>query len=177
MKAFLSTGWSLITFRAGPDALPYAPRMILPLVVLNLALGFVIQAVAGSGMDKPVVQLSAMALAAEALWLWLLLRRRGWDNRWVQGFSALVLIDTFITALAAPIALLAGAGEALLAVGAVAQIVMTLWSLTVRGAIYQHTLEIERWKGVLLALTPLFAVMVLTILLFPELLPAPPPQV
>ena len=94
MKAFLSTGWSLITFRAGPDALPYAPRMILPLVVLNLALGFVIQAVAGSGMDKPVVQLSAMALAAEALWLWLLLRRRGWDNRWVQGFSALVLIDT-----------------------------------------------------------------------------------
>ena len=73
--------------------------------------------------------------------------------------------------------LLAGAGEALLAVGAVAQIVMTLWSLTVRGAIYQHTLEIERWKGVLLALTPLFAVMVLTILLFPELLPAPPPQV
>lgn len=173
MKAVLSMGWQLISFRAGPAALPYAPRMLLPLVVINLVLSFLLQQLADSGMNRPVLQLSAMALAADAGWVWLLLRRRGWDSRWMQTFMALVLVDTLITLLAAPISLLLlGAGDALVGVLMLLQLVMTLWSLSARGFVYQEALEIPRWRGVLLALVPLFAVMVLTLVLFPELLPA-----
>ncbi len=173
MKTVLSMGWQLISFRAGPAALPYAPRLILPLMFLNLALSFLLQQLADSAMERPVLQLSAMALAAEAGWLWLLLQRRGWQSRWVQSYTALVLVDTFITLLAAPLSLvlLAAGDKALLGVLMVMQLVMTLWSLTARGFVYQETLEIPRWKGVLLALVPLFAVMLLTLVLFPDLLP------
>ena len=83
MKAVLSMGWQLICFRAGPDALPYAPRLLLPLLALNLLLSFALQSLAGDGMDKPVVTLSAMAMGAEAVWLAFLLHRRDWINRWV----------------------------------------------------------------------------------------------
>ncbi len=173
MKAVLSMGWQLICFRAGPSALPYQPRLILPLVIINLVVSFLIQQLADSGMDRPVLQLSVMALAAEAAWLWLLLRRRDWSNRWVQSYTGLVLIDTMITVLAAPVALLLAAGQSLIGLVFVLQIVMTLWSLTARAFVYQESLEVPRWQGVLLALAPLFAVMVLTLMLFPDLLPSP----
>lgn len=175
MKAVLSMGWALVSFRAGPEALPYSPQRVLPLVLFNLALSAAIQLVSESNMARPVVQLSALALAAEAVWLWWLLRRRGQGNRWVQSYSALVLIDTVITALAAPLSLLLlQGGEAMVPVAAMAQVAMTLWSLSVRGFIYQKTMDVPRWRGVLLALTPLFITMLLTLPLFPELLPTVP---
>ncbi|WP_156873882.1 hypothetical protein [Perlucidibaca piscinae] len=175
MKAILSMGWQLICFRAGPEALPYAPRLILPLVILNLLLGVALQQLAGSGFDKPVLQLSAMALAAEAGWLWLLLQRRGWHNRWVQAYAGMVLIDTLITLIASPLVLLQAQGGAFTGVAVVLQIVMTLWSLSARAFVYQQALDVSRFKGFFLALAPLFAVMALAAMLFPDLLP-PPPQ-
>lgn len=173
MKAVLSMAWQLVSFRAGPSALPYQHRLVLPLVILNLLLSFAVQQLADSGMDKPVLQLSALALAAEAAWVWLLLRRRDWSNRWTQTFSALVVIDTFITLLATPIALLLMLGDSLNSVVIVLQLIMTLWSLSARGFVYQESLEVPRWQGILLALAPLFATMVLTLMLFPDLFPAP----
>lgn len=175
MKAVLSMGWDLICFRTGPDALPYAPRMLLPLLGLNLLLSFALQSLAGEGMDKPVVALSAMAMGAEAIWLAYLLHRRNWINRWVQAFMALVLVDTLITLLAAPLAmLLVQGGGVFVTIAALLQVVMTLWSLSARGFVYQTTLGIPRWRGVLLALVPLFIVMLLTLQFFPDLIPAPP---
>ncbi len=174
MKAVLSMGWQLIRFRAGPADLPYLPRLVLALVALNLMLSFIVQQIADSGMDKPVIQLSALALAVEAGWTWLLLRRRDLGNRWVQTYSALVLVDTWITLLAAPTALLLLAGESLFALVVVIQLVMTLWSLSARAFVYQESLGVPRWQGVMLALAPLFVAMVLTLMLFPDLFPATP---
>jgi hypothetical protein len=176
MKAVLSMGWQVICFRSGPDALPYAPRLLLPLVALNLLISWVLQTLGGDGnTDKPIVALSAMAMGAEALWLAFLLQRREWINRWVQSFMALVLVDTLITLMAAPLALLlAQGGGVFITLAAMVQVVMTLWSLSARGFVYQHSLDIPRWKGVLLALVPLFIVMLLTLQFFPELIPAPP---
>ena len=174
MKAVLSMGWPLLTFRVGPEALPYAPRLILPLVLLNLALSFGMQTLAGSEMDKPVLQLSAMALAAEALWLAFCLQRRGWQNRWVQSFSALVLIDTWISALAVPVALIVmQGGDVLLGAAAILQIAMTLWSLNVRGHVYAQTLAVSRLRGILQAMVPILLVMVVAVALFPDMLPIP----
>ncbi|MEL0027426.1 MAG: hypothetical protein VW625_01975 [Perlucidibaca sp.] len=174
MKAVLSMGWQLVRFRATPSDLPYQPGSVLPLMLLNLLLSLVVQLLADSSMEKPVVQLSALALVVEAGWLWLLLQRRGWANRWVQGYSALVLIDTFITLMAAPIALLLLTGDGLQVIVVVLQLVMTLWSLTARAFVYQETLGVPRWQGVLLALAPLFVTMLISLVLFPDLFPAPP---
>ncbi|MEK6789956.1 MAG: hypothetical protein AABY68_13525 [Pseudomonadota bacterium] len=175
MKAVLSMGWQLICFRAGPDALPYAPRLLLPLLALNLLLSFALQSLAGEGMDKPVVALSAMAMGAEAVWLAFLLHRRDWINRWVQSFMALVLVDTLITLMAAPPAmLLVQGGGVFITIAALLQVVMTLWSISARGFVYQSTLGIPRWRGVLLALVPLFIVMLLTLQFFPDLIPTAP---
>lgn len=175
MNSVLSMGWQLICFRIGPDALPYAPRLLLPLLAVNLLLSFALQALAGEGASKPVVELSAMAMGAEALWLAYLLQRRGWINRWVQSFMALVLVDTLITLLAAPPAmLLVQGGGVFVTIAALLQVVMTLWSLSARGFVYQSTLDVPRWRGVLLALVPLFIVMLLTLQFFPDLIPTPP---
>ena len=79
MKSVLSMGWQIICFRAGPDALPYVPRLLLPLVAINLLLSFALQTLGGeSNADKPIVALSAMAMGAEALWLGFLLQQRQW---------------------------------------------------------------------------------------------------
>ena len=174
MKAVLTMSWSLLTFRAGPDALPYAPRLIVPLLLLNLALSYGVQSIADSGMDKPVLQLSAMALAAEAFWLMFCLQRRGWRNRWTQSFMALVLIDTGISALAVPIAFITlQSGDVLLGVAAVLQIAMTLWSLNVRGFVYAQTLAVSRLRGILQAMVPILLVMVAAVAFFPDILPMP----
>lgn len=175
MKSFLSMGWQLICFRIGPESLPYRPRLILPLIVFNLLISLGMQTLAQSGMDKPVLQLSVMALVAEALWLWLLLRRLGWQARWTQSYTGLVLVDTLITLLAAPVAiLLMGHGEFWLNIAATLQIVLTLWSLSARSFVYQRALEVPRWRGLLMALAPLFMVMLLTLQFFPEIIPKPP---
>lgn len=175
MKSVLSMGWQLICFRVGPEALPYRPNLVLPLILLNLAISLGLQELSHSGMDRPVLQLSLMALMAEALWLWLWLRRRGWQARWVQGYTGLVLVDTLITILAAPlVVLLIGGGQPWLNIAAALQIVLTFWSLSARSFVYQHTLEISRWRGLLMALAPLFMVMALTLAFFPELVPMPP---
>lgn len=174
MKAVLSMGWQLICFRVGPSGLPYQPRLILPLLLANLALSLLVQQIGGGSMERPVLQISAIGLAAEGAWLWWLVRSRDLGNRWVQGYTGLVLVDTLITLLAAPASLLLLAGDGLLGLLFVLQLVMTLWSLSARGFVYQETLDIPRWRGVLLALVPMFAVIILTIMLFPELLPAQP---
>lgn len=175
MKAVLSMGWPLILFRAGAEALPYAPRAVLPLLVLNLLVSAGIQQLADPGLEKPVLSLSALALVAEAAWLGLILRRAAVIHRWVQAFTALVLIDTFIALLAAlPTVLLLQAGEAFLPVTMGLQTVMALWSLSVRGRVYAETLAVPRWRGVLMALAPLFLTMLLALPLLPDLLPAAP---
>lgn len=175
MNAFLSMAWRLVSFRAGPESLPYQPRMVPVLLLFNLLLSVAVQQLADADKVQSVLLLSALSLAVEAFWLAFLLLRRGWRNRWVQTYSALVLVDMVITVLAAPMVLaVRQAGDALLVVAVLVQFVMSLWSIAARGAIYQRCLECGRWRGLLLALAPLFLTMLITLQLFPGLLPALP---
>lgn len=175
MNAFLSMAWRLVSFRTGPECLPYQPRWLPVLLVLNLLLTALVQQFTDDGMGRPVLLVSALSLAIEAFWLAFLLQRRGWRNRWIQTYSSLVLVDMVITALAAPLVLaVRQGGDSLIGLIVVLQFVMSLWSISVRGFIYQHSYECGRWRGILLAMVPLFLVMLLTLQLFPELLPTPP---
>lgn len=171
MKSVLSMGWQLLLFRARPEDVPFQPRALGGLVVLNVLLSLLIQQVSEEAAGKPVLQLALLSLLVEAGWLYLLLQRRAWQARWVQGFTGLVLVDLFITLLAAPLALLLRAGDSVLPAVVVIQIVLAFWSLWARGYVYQHTLETGRGMGLLLAFTPLLVVMVLTLQFFPEILP------
>ncbi|MDP1541415.1 MAG: hypothetical protein U0998_12500 [Moraxellaceae bacterium] len=171
MKAVLSMGWQVMLFRARPDDIPYAPKLIWPLVFINVALSLMIQQVSDPGMDKPILQLALMSLAVEAVWVYFMLSRRQWQVRWVQTFTGLVIIDTVITLMASPLTFLLNANEALLPLVMLIQIVLAFWSLWARGYIYQHALEISRGRGLLFAFVPLMIVMILALQFFPEILP------
>ena len=175
MKAVLSMGWPLILMRVGPADVPHAPRVLPLLLLLNLGLSAVIQQFADSGLDRPVLTLSAIALAAEALWVRVLLARRDAVNRWTQTFTALVLVDTFIAVMAAPVSLLLmQGGDSLAPVIVLFQMLAAIWSLAVRGRIYGSALEVSGARSILLALAPLFLAMLLALPLLPELVPATP---
>lgn len=171
MKALFSMAWPLLSFRAGPEDLPYAPRLLGVLLMLNLAVSFLAMQLSESSQQQPVLQLSALALLCEAAWLSFCLRQRQWLNRWMQSFSALVLIDISISLLALPLAGLAMLGEFAVTVVMVLQVVLTVWSINARGAIYGRALQIPRWRGIFLGLVPMIMVVLITLWLFPQWLP------
>lgn len=171
MKSVLSMGWQLLLFRARPEDIPFQPRLVWLLVAINVGLSLLIQQISEDAAGKPVLQLAVMGLVVEAAWLFLLLQRRRWQARFVQGYMSLVLVDIFITLLAAPLALLLRAGDSVLPIVVVTQIVLAFWSLWARGYVYQHTLETGRGMGLLLAFAPLLIVMMLTLQFFPDILP------
>ncbi len=171
MKAVLSMGWQVLLFRARPEDIPYAPRLIWPLLIFNIGLSLLIQQMSDSGMDKPILQLAVLSLVVEAAWVYGMLARRGWQMRWVQTFTGLVLVDTAITLMAAPLTLMVNADMALLPLVMLVQIVLAFWSLWARAYIYQHALEVSRGRGLLLAFAPLLIVMVLALQFFPDILP------
>lgn len=171
MKAVLSMAWPVLTFRAGPEDLPYAPRALPLLVIFNLLVSYTAQQLNESAQAQPVLQLSMMALMCEAAWLSFCLRQRQWLNRWVQSMSALVLVDTAISLLALPLAGLLALGGWATSLVVVLQLVLTLWSINARGAIYMHALSVARWRGILLGLVPMLMVILITLTLFPQWLP------
>ncbi len=169
MMSLLAQGGALLLLRTRPQDLPYDPRGLGVLLILNVLLSLAVQQISDPAMTKPVWQLSLLGLGLDGLWLGLLLWRRQWQARWVQAFSALVVLEFWVTALAAPIALMAGI-EALLPAVMALQTVLAFWSVWVRATVYAQTLETGRGFGLLMALTPLVLLMLVALQLFPELL-------
>ncbi|MCD6060980.1 MAG: hypothetical protein K0S16_1291 [Moraxellaceae bacterium] len=176
MKALWSLFWSVCQMRRGPEDMPWSPGLLLVVVLLNLLLGLVIQ-----WLTEPVSLLVALgiallALAVDAVALWLLLTFKHFELRYVQGLTTIYGVDFLLGLIALPLVALGSAvvGTPWLAVVVVAQMLLVGWNLGVRGFVYHRTLEIGIFQANMLSLTLFLLHIFLAAKLFPELLAAAP---
>ena len=176
MKALWSLFWSVCQMRRGPEDMPWSPGLLLVVVLLNLLLGLVIQ-----WLTEPVSLLVALgiallALAVDAVALWLLLAFKHFELRYVQGLTTIYGVDFLLGLIALPLVALSSVvvGTPWIAVIVVAQMLLVGWNLGVRGFVYHRTLEIGIFQANMLSLTLFLLHIFLAAKLFPELLAMPP---
>jgi len=143
----------MMRLRSGPQDLPASRGLLLVLVALYLAQGFV----AGSVIDEPDAgPRTALAVAVQFAAIGALLRVRGFVERTPQTLSALAGTGFLFGLLSVAVLSRIDPGApqpdlALLYLGLFA------WSLLVDGHIYRHALSIKLGGGVLTAVL-IFAV-------------------
>lgn len=156
LLAFLRLVRDLCQLRRGPEDMPYAPQLLMGLilasVLLDMALG------AALGVEGSILPRSLMSTALILGLCWTALTARGLGARFVQAASALIACAMVFSLLMLPIAALTGAPpetpeqltpvQVLLAWTALAVIV---WKLSVDAHILRHALNAPFALGFLLA--------------------------
>ncbi|HEU0276810.1 MAG TPA: hypothetical protein VFQ95_03175 [Rhodanobacteraceae bacterium] len=90
MREFFASLRDICLFRSGPDDLPYAPRVLIALLVAGAA----VEALMGSRTGAAAGALAGAVVGGFAAvgMLWLLLRSRGKAERFVQTTTALAAV-------------------------------------------------------------------------------------
>lgn len=175
MKALWVLFWSVCQMRRAPDEVPYSLPLLAIAAVLTAALGMGTQFLAGPVSTTVAVATVLIALALDALVLWLLLVFKRREPRGVQALTAVYGADFVLGLFAVPLVLggrLLGESP-LVGVVVFAQMLLVGWNLGVRGFIYHRTLQIGILQANMLALTLFLLNIFIAIKLFPELLAVP----
>lgn len=173
MKALWSLFWSLCQLRRGPEDLPNSTRLLLGVVVLDVALGMGSQLLSPSTPLFEAMAIALLAAGSDALVLWALLRFKQRPMRYVQGLTAIYGSDFLLSLLVLPllmIGLLLPAPSPWLALMVFAQMLIVGWSLGVRGFVYHRVLNVGIFQGNMLSLTLFFLNVFIVAKIFPELL-------
>lgn len=171
MFAVLQQLLAIAVLRAGPQDLPVDPRLpiwlagayaLLGGVVLSPQLSFA-EGVAQAGLD-------AVLLAAFA---WGVLRFRGFRERFIQTYAALLGVSLVLTLLSWPLLAMAPLDPEAANWGAaqVGLLLALLWSLIAQGQILRSALEVGAGLGLLLA----FAYFIVASLIIAAMFPAGSP--
>lgn len=179
LSSFLVTSLRILTFRAGPQDLPYEPRLSAPLALLA-ALANVLMLVQvlplGAAILLALGMVAGMALITQAI-----LRTRKLEARFHQTFAALVTTTALITFALVPLfAQLAPAMREISANPALLEQpdklhlpqtvvflmnLLNLWNFAVSASIFRHAANVGMGLGLVLAL-----VAALTLLMFVAML-------
>lgn len=176
MKAVWALFWPLLSLRAGPEDVPYSPPLLWLLLVTSILAGLTGQWLSRPEHWQASLGITLIAAAVDALALWLLLHFKGLPERFVQSLSAVYGADTLLTVLSLPVlvlGLLAQEKSALWVMGGFLSLLLTGWSLGVRGFIYHRALNLGIFQGNMLSLALLLVTMALGLHFFPELLRPP----
>jgi hypothetical protein len=163
----------LLLLRRGPQDAPYAPRLLVMLVlttvVAKAGLTTIVPGNAEIGARLAVAAVCA-SLFALLVMSALILQLAGRQGRYVQTATSLVLVELALSIASVPFAAMVGEppaagqplapGQALATLGFLA---VGVWGLLVRGHILRHALEIGFGRGVLLALAVTLAEGVLVV--------------
>lgn len=156
MSDLLTPLWNLCRLRGGPQDFPWSPRLLLGLVVVDVALDGAVGAWLGT--DARILIASATATLALLAFLYVLLSAHQRGARFVQSAIALTTAALFFSVLAIPAqfvlptmpadpALLTPAqGLALTYVAA-----LSGWSLVISAHVLRHALERSFPYGLMLA--------------------------
>jgi len=181
LKPLFALFWQICRFRSGPADVPYAPALLGLMLVLVLTLGLssipLLSAYDDPTKAVPPAQQVISMLFSVSAWmaiLYGLLRFMNQGARYVQTMTAALGTDLiFGLPQVALYWLLLTAPEGS-SVGLLAQtvlLVVYIWDMLVKGAIYSQALNIGRLQGNLLSLALSFGLFMLSTLLF---LPPPP---
>lgn len=171
MKALWSLFWSVCQMRRGPEDMPFSLPLLLFMLGLNMALGIGIQFATGPAATAAAIGIVLLAVAVDALVLWLLLAFKGLQMRFVQSLIAVYGADFLLGLFALPLValgLLAGRSPLLAAV-VFGQMLLVGWNLGVRGFIYHRALHIGIFQANMLSLTLFLLHIFIAVRLFPEL--------
>ncbi|MFZ5561968.1 MAG: hypothetical protein ACOY41_10685 [Pseudomonadota bacterium] len=174
MKALWTLFWSVCQMRRGPEDMPHAPGLLALALLLNLLLGLGIQWLSEPVSLPVALGIALLAAGLDAVALWLLLRFKHFELRYVQGLTTIYGVDFIIGLLALPLVALGGALGPSPWLGAVVvgQMLLVGWNLGVRGFVYHRLLAIGLFQANMLSLTLFLLHIFLAAKLFPELLTA-----
>lgn len=178
MKALWVLFWSVCQMRRTPDDVPYSLPLLAITALLTAALGMGTQFLAGPVATTAAIATVLIAVALDALVLWLLLLFKRQELHFVQGLTAIYGADFVLGLFAVPLVVTGRLlGESpLVAVIVFGQMLLVGWNLGVRGFIYHRTLRIGIFQANMLALTLFLLNIFIAVKLFPELLAVPGAQ-
>jgi len=159
LGSFISRILDLLRLRCGPQDLPYAPTLLVRLVMLAFLVDFIAAKLLAAGGESPLRFVVAFGMGL--LLPWLLLSWTGKSARYVQTLLALLGTGIALSLLFLPLALLAISSgmadpaatpsprQALLAWLILATVV---WKVVVAASIWRHALGWRMAAGVGVAL-------------------------
>jgi hypothetical protein len=172
MKALWSLFWSVCLLRRGPADLPRSWALLLLVLVLDMALSISMQ-----GLDKPSLLRAGIGLVLigavlDALVLWALTLFKNVRTGFLQALTAIYGTDFMMSLLMLPLVLggLWLPKTPWLTVMAFGQIVLTVWSLSIRGFIYYRSLSVGVFLANALSLTLFLLTVFISTQFFPELM-------
>ncbi len=174
MIPLVSLFWRLATFRIGPADVPGAsallPVMVLLFVAINTALRYGL-----SWFEGPAALGSSLCiLAAWWLLLYVLLAFKNVRTRFTQTFVALLGVDTVITLLnmvPGLLALVVTPDSPITSLLRMAMVVLFVWDILAKGAIYREALALGPVQANLLAMCFAFGFAWMDMTLFAPPLP------
>ena len=156
MRELLVALRDICLLRMGPQDLPYAPNLLVTLIALNLLLDVTVGWLLG--LAGAAITGSLLGVLVILGGVWLLLRMRGFEARFVQAATAISGAALLFSILAIPanVALtpmpkdpeLFSSGQKLALFMAM---LLGAWSLAVTAHILRHALQRPFWIALLLA--------------------------
>ncbi|PTQ89971.1 hypothetical protein [Agitococcus lubricus] len=174
MQPLLTLFWQVLSFRLGPEDVPYHRALLLLLLAINLTVTAGGQYLSHPNDASRAVLLPIIALSVECMVLALLLQFKQLTARFVQSITAIVGCDTLLTIASLPLLVLSvvlPAKSPLLAFLGLIEVVILGWSLGLRAFVYHRALNIGLLMANMLAIAIFLLVMTVTLYFFPELLP------
>jgi hypothetical protein len=149
----------ILTFKRGPQDLPYAPNLTVAVIVVLMLIQLAVAAYGGRPVTEIVPRLIVSNLLPIGI-LYLLLHARQLNGRFMQTLLAQALSGIAFLALIVPLLTLIGdidpkttqllkPGQAL---AALLFLAAALWKLGVEAHILRHSLDVPFFAGVLITI-------------------------
>ncbi|MGK0674626.1 MAG: hypothetical protein ABWU16_08220 [Halothiobacillaceae bacterium] len=172
MLALLHQFLAICLLRAGPQDLPVHPRLPIGLAGAYVLVGGMVLASQLSFAEGAAqAGLDALLLAA---FVWGVLRFRGFPERFIQTYAALLGVNLLLTLLSWPLFAMAPLDPAStrLSAAQVGLLLVLLWTLIAQGQIWRSALEVGAGLGLLLAFAYFMVASLIIAAVFPAAAPA-----
>jgi|GEM_PF-525162 len=148
----LKTLWDICLFRKGPQEVSYSPPLFVGLLMLSgLIHGFILS---NQYSWVRTLSMSIVSLAIPLGWVYLLLRIRHLEARWLQTMVGLYGTNLLLSFLALGSVLLAVSLQFLFSLQWMVLVITFFfggWMLLVAGHVLRHALNCAFWVGLLFA--------------------------
>ena len=150
MSAILKSFLRIMTFRQGPESIPFSPFPASMCIITNILISVITNAILLTQDSFSVTLMrTLLILSINTFLIWLVLVLRNHSNRFFQTTTAFMGCDALITA--GTLLLLSMLGGVDNPIGGIITSLLALWSIFIYGFIFHKSFEIRISLGVLSA--------------------------
>lgn len=171
MKPVFHLFWQLCRLQKGPQDVPYSPILLLLLVLALLSLSGLIVLLLDPDYLQYKMLGSGVAILSWGALLFVILRFKRAESRFVQTMTACMGTDLIISALGVPLQFgVMGLSQESLAgnLFRFALLGLIIWDILIKGRIYSAAMEVGRIQGNLLSLLIWLSVLSISYRFLPE---------